>query len=130
MDHSQLPGHGQNCTLAGCVRKLGRRATNQGYHTRGIDDTRLLLAMLPEADDGMLAAKPYTLDVDGLGKVPDLLGGVDGVIVSCVHYTSIVEDDIETSPRVNVFNHSLYIGLLGNIRDLGFDLLGFWDDLL
>ena len=46
----------------------------------------------------MLASEPNTLDVDGLGEVPDLLGGIDGISIIGVHDTSIIEHDIEASP--------------------------------
>lgn len=41
--------------------------------------------------DTILASKPDTLDVNILSKVPNLLLGSDGIVISGVHDTGIVE---------------------------------------
>lgn len=41
-------------------------------------------------NDGMLAAPPDTLDVDGVGQVPNLLLGRDGVVIRRVHDTGVL----------------------------------------
>ncbi|KAI6762150.1 hypothetical protein HG531_002703 [Fusarium graminearum] len=50
--------------------------------------------------NGVLAAEPHTLDVDVLGEIPDVLGGVDGVVILGVHDTGVVEEDVDAAPRV------------------------------
>lgn len=44
----------------------------------------------------MLATVPNTLDVDGLGQVPDDLVRVDRIVVLAVHDTGVVELDMST----------------------------------
>lgn len=79
MHHSEFPRHSQHGALASCVRELRSCATYERYDARGVDHARLLLPVLAEAQNSVLAAEPHALDVDVLGQVPDLLGGVDGV---------------------------------------------------
>ena len=43
-----------------------------------------------------------------------------------VHDTCVVEEDIHAAPRVQMLDHGLDIGFLGDIGDLGLDLLGLW----
>jgi hypothetical protein len=122
VDHGQLARHGENRALAGCVCELRRGRSDEADNTRGVDDARLVLAVLAEAQHGMLAAEPHALDVDGLGQVPDLLGGVDGVVVVGVHDARVVEDDVQTAPGVDGGDHGLDVGLLGHVADLGVNL--------
>ncbi|KLP05091.1 Uncharacterized protein Y057_13160 [Fusarium fujikuroi] len=60
-----------------------------------------------EREDGVLAAEPDALDVDVLGEVPDVLGGVDGVVVLGVHDASVVEEDVNAAPGVEGLDHGL-----------------------
>lgn len=48
-------------------------------------------AHLLHGQDSILASKPDTLDIDILSEVPDLLLGIDGVVISGVHDTGVVE---------------------------------------
>lgn len=48
-------------------------------------------AHLLHGQDSILASKPDALDIDILSEVPDLLLGIDGVVISGVHNTSVVE---------------------------------------
>ena len=66
----------------------------------------------------MLGSEPDTLDVDVLSKIPDLLGGVDGIGVISVHDACIVEHDVDTAPSIEVVDESLDIGFLGDVTDL------------
>lgn len=70
----------------------------------------------------MLAAEPYTLHVDGLSQIPDFLWCVDSIIVVGVHYTGVVEDDVQTAPGVDVCYYGFDVGFLGDIADLSLDL--------
>jgi hypothetical protein len=85
--------------------------------------------VLSETQYCVLAAKPYTLDIDGLREIPDLLWRIDGIIIVGVHYTGIVEENIETAPRIDMLNHSLHVGFLGNIGDFGLNPLRLWNHL-
>lgn len=78
----------------------------------------------------MFAAEPYTLNVDSLSEVPDLFRCVDRIIVVGMHYTSVIEKNINTTPRIHMLDHSLYISLFRDIGDLSLDLLGSWDELI
>ena len=75
----ELAGHGENGALGGCVGELGSGGTDECDHGCGVDDAALGLLVLAEGKDSVLAAEPHALDVDVLGKVPDLLGSVDGI---------------------------------------------------
>ena len=126
--HGQFSCQRQNGSLASCVCQLGRGGTDKSDHTGGVDDTRLCLSVLAEAQDCVLAAEPYTLDVDSLCQIPDLLWCVDGVVVVSVHYASVVEDDVQAAPGVDVGDDGLNVRLLGDIALLGLDLdFGVWD---
>lgn len=46
--------------------------------------TRTRTTHLAHSNDSVLASPPNALDVDSLGKVPDLLLGVDSVVVAAV----------------------------------------------
>lgn len=109
MHHRQLPRHCQHRALARRICKLGRRASDQRNYTGGVDHTRLVLAMLPETEHSVLAAKPHAFDVNSLSEIPDLLGGVDSVIVQGVHDAGVVEEDVESAPGVDVLYHGLDI---------------------
>lgn len=79
VDDGELAGHGEDGALGGCVGELGSGGTDECDDGCGVDDAALGLLVLAEGEDGVLAAEPHALDVDVLGQVPDLLGGVDGV---------------------------------------------------
>jgi len=74
-----------------------------------------------------------------VSEIPDLLWCVDGVYnlvsfgrsdvfpnsLTCVvgvHDTSVVEHDVETTPRVDLLDGSSNIGLLADIADSGLNL--------
>lgn len=120
--HGQLSCQRQNRSLASCVCQLRRGRTDKSNNAGGVDDARLCFSVLAEAQNCMLAAKPYTLDVDSLCQIPDLLWCVDGVVIVGVHYASVVEDDVQAAPRVDVGDDSLNIGLLRDIALLGLNL--------
>jgi hypothetical protein len=130
VDHGEFAGQRKNGALAGGVGELGGSRADESDNGGGVDDAALLLAVLAETEDGELAAEPHALDVDGLRQIPDLLGGVDCVIVVCVHDTSVVEQNVDAAPAVDVLDHSLYVGFLGNICDARIELLGRGDDFL
>lgn len=125
MHHGQLPCQRQNRALTGCVRQLRSGRTDKTDHAGGVDDARLCLSVLAEAQNCVFAAEPYTLDVNGLCQIPDLLWGVDGIVVIGVHYAGIVEDDVQTAPGVDVGYNGFNVRFLGNIADLGLDLEAF-----
>ena len=147
--NGQFTGEGENGAFAGCVSELRRCAADQGDHACCVDDGCPLLAMLAETEDGVLAAEPYAFNVDGVCKVPDLLWRVNGISILRVHDAGIIEENIKTTPRVDLvgsrlafassvvlnqrttymLDHGLYIGLLGDIGDLGLDSLGFGHNL-
>ena len=79
VDDCELAGHGQHGALGGCVRELRGGGADESDDRGGVDDAAALLGVLAHGEDGVLAAEPDALDVDVLGQVPDLLGGVDGV---------------------------------------------------
>lgn len=81
MHNSQLPGHGENGTLAGGVGELRSCGSDQCDHGGGVDDRTLGLLVSAKGENGMLGAVPYALDVDVVREVPDLVGGVDGVCI-------------------------------------------------
>jgi hypothetical protein len=130
VDHGEFASQRKDGALAGGVGKLGGSRANESDDGGGVDDAALLLAVLAEAEDGELAAEPHALDVDGLRQIPDLLGGVDCVIVVRVHNTSVVEQNVDAAPAVDVLDHGLYVGFLGNICDARIELLGRGDDFL
>lgn len=63
----------------------------------------------------MLAAEPDSFDIDGLRKIPDLLGGVDGIGVVGMHDPGVIEDDVNAAPRVELVDHGGHIGFFGHI---------------
>lgn len=118
MHNSQFSSKSQNRTLGSSVRQLRSSGTDQGDDRRSINDGALGLLVLAHGEHGVLAAKPDALDIDGLRKVPDLFGRVDGVGVVGVHYTGVVEHDIYAAPGVDVCYEGFNVGLLGDIADL------------
>lgn len=130
MADGQLSGQCHDGTLASCVGKLGGCASDKCYDTRSVDYTGGLLFVLSETYYRVLAAEPYTLHVDSLGKIPDLLRRINRISIVGVHYAGVVEEDVKTTPGVDMLNHGFYVGFLGDIGNLGFDLLGIWDELL
>jgi hypothetical protein len=46
---------------------------------------------LSHSDNGVFTPVPYSLDVDVLGKVPDLFFGHERVVVGWVHDPGVVE---------------------------------------
>lgn len=120
--HGQFSCQRQNGSLASCVCQLGRGRTDESNNAGGVDDARLCLSVLAEAQNCVLAAKPYTLDVDSLCQIPDLLWCVDGIVIVSVHYASVVEDDVQAAPRVDVGDDSLNVRFLGHIALLGLNL--------
>lgn len=126
VDHGQLSRHGQYCTLACSVSKLRCCGTNECDNACSVDDTGLLLAMLPETQDCVLAAEPHALNIDRLRKIPDLLRRVNSVSIVSVHDASVVENYIYTTPGVKVLDHGFDVGFLRDIGDFGLKLLGVW----
>lgn len=104
MDDGKFSRHCENCTLACGIRQLGGCGADKSDNGCGVDNGAFRLLVLAHGDHGVLAAEPDTLYVDGLGKVPDLLRGVDCVIVLGVHDTCVVEYDINAAPCVEVLN--------------------------
>lgn len=86
--------------------------------------------MLSEAQDSVFGAVPHTLDIDVLCHIPDLLLCTDGISIVGMHDTCVVENDVDTAPGVLGINHSLDIGLLGDIALDCLDALGLGDGLL
>lgn len=121
VDDGQLAGHGEHSALGGGVGQLGGGGADEGDDGGGVDDGALLLAVLAEGEDGVLAAEPDALDVDVLGQVPDLLGRVDGVGVVGVHDARVVEDDVQAAPRINVVDGGLDGGLGRDVDDLALE---------
>lgn len=109
MNNCQLPGHRQDSALAGGISKLWGGASHQRHNTGGIDDASIGLLVPPQAEHGVLGAVPHTLDVNIVCHIPDLLGCIDCISVISVHDASIVEDNIQSTPRIQRIDHSLYI---------------------
>lgn len=112
VDHGQLTGHSKNGALGGGVGELGSGSTNHGDDGGGVDNGTACFLVAAKRKNGMLAAVPDTLHIDVLGQVPNILGGVDGVIVLGVHDTGVVEDDVEATPGVDGVDHGLNFALL------------------
>ena len=100
MHDRQFPCQSQNRALAGCIRQLWRRTPHQRNHTRRVDHAALLLPVSPYTQHRMLGPKPYALDIDSLGQVPDVFGRIHGVGVACVHDARVVEHDVHPAPGV------------------------------
>lgn len=118
VDHGQLSCQSEHGTLGRSVGELGSGSTDEGDDGGGVDDGAAVLLVATEGEDGVLAAEPDTLDVDVLGKVPDGFGGIDGVGIVSMHDAGIVEDHINTTPRVERLNHGLDFGFLADIASL------------
>lgn len=98
VNHGELTGKSEDGALGGSVGELRGGGAHEGDKGGRVDDGALGLVVAAEGEDGVLAAEPDTLDVDGLGQVPDLLGGVDGVVVAGVHDACVVEHDVHAAP--------------------------------
>lgn len=72
----------------------------------------------------MLGAIPHTLDVDVLRQVPDLVGGVDRVVVLGVHDAGVVEDDVNTAPFIGGGDGGGYGCFVGDVAFDGLDFAG------
>lgn len=129
MHNRQLPRHGQHSTLASGVSQLRCSRPDKRNNRRSVDDRPLGLVVSPQRKDGVLATKPDALDVDVLRQIPDVLGGVDRVVVAGVHDASIVEHDVDAAPGVEGLDGGLDGRLLGDVADGGFDLAGGGDEL-
>ena len=69
-----------------------------------------------ESRDGVLATQKDTLNVDVHGQVPDILGGVDGIVIVGVRDTSVVEDNVDLSELVlGLLEDGLHVLVLGDI---------------
>jgi len=107
VNHGELTGQSENSALAGSIGKLGCSSTDESDDGGGVDDGSLGLLVTAQRENGMLAAEPDALDVDVLGEVPDVLGGVDSVVILSVHDTGVVEKDVDTTPGVERLDHGL-----------------------
>lgn len=105
--HGEFTGEREDSALAGGVGELGRGGADEGDDGGGVDDGGLCLLVAAQRQDGVLAAEPDALDVDVLGQVPDVLGGVDGVVVLGVHDAGVVEEDVNAAPGVEGLDHGL-----------------------
>ncbi|KAJ8610639.1 hypothetical protein MRB53_038418 [Persea americana] len=122
MHYRQFPSHRSHRALACRIRQLWRCASHQSHHTRRVDDTRDLLAILPQTDDRMFAAEPHALDIDSHCQVPYRLGRVDSVGIVRVHYTRVVEQHVHAAPGLDVRNHGRDLRLLGHVALYGLEL--------
>ena len=86
VDDGQLASHGQNGTLAGSVSQLRSGSTHQSDKASSVDHAASLLVVATHAQHSVLATEPHALDVDRLRQVPDLLLGVDRVVVAGRRY--------------------------------------------
>lgn len=137
MHNGQLPRHRQHRPFTRRVRQLRRRATHQPHHARGVDDTSFVLAVPPQAHDGVLATVPNALDIDVLREIPDRIRRLYGVRVVEVHDAGVVEDDIDTTPAIKVSDHGRDIRLFTHVTlhrlhhsRMRYDLYHFGDGLL
>jgi hypothetical protein len=69
--------------------------------------------------DRMPTTKPDTLDVDIHCQIPDLLLGLDGIVIIRMHNTRIVEDDIQLAIHLFGFLNGCFD--LRFVRDVDFD---------
>lgn len=128
VDNSKFSGHSKNSALASRVGKLRSRTSDESDDTGNIDDASVVLLVASQGKDSVFAAKPYTFDVDVHGQVPNLLRGVDSVIVVCMHDSGVVENDIETAPRIEALDHGLNLVLFTNVTLVDFQLLRVWNN--
>lgn len=98
VDHGEFARHCEHGALGCGVSDLGGGGAHDGYEGGGVDDGAadvevlgLVGGVVAHGDDGVLAAVPNALDVDGLGEVPDLFLGVERVVVGGVHDAGVVE---------------------------------------
>jgi hypothetical protein len=124
MDDSQLSRHRQNGSFASRISKLRGCRAYKGHNGSGVDNGSLGLVVLAQGDNGVLTAEPDALDVDSLRQVPDLLGGIDGIRVIGMHYASVVKDDVDAAPGIEVVDEGLDVDFFGNVANFGFNLVG------
>lgn len=79
MDNRQLSCHSQYCAFGCRIGQLWCRASNECYHAGCIDYGSFRLVVLAHAQDSVLATEPNAFDIDVVGKIPDLLGSVNGI---------------------------------------------------
>lgn len=72
--------------------------------------------------NGGTAAKENALDVDGLSQIPNFFFGIQNTIVFGMHDASIIEHDIDTTPRFNKFDKGIDLICLRNVANLVFNL--------
>ena len=96
--HGEFARHGEDGALGGGVGDLRGGSAHDGDKRSSVNDRTadvkvlgLVGRVVAHGEDGMLAAVPDALDVDGLGEVPDLFLGVERVVISGVHNTGVVE---------------------------------------
>lgn len=117
VNHGELTRHCEDGALGCGVSDLRGGSAHDGYKGGGVDDGAadvevlgLVGGVVAHGDDGVLAAVPDALDVDGLGEVPDLFFGVERVVVGGVHDAGVVE--LSKSKGVSLWN---VIRLLGGV---------------
>ena len=116
MHNGQFARHRQDRSLTSGVGQLRRGGTHQSHHTGRVDDASLLLSVLAERLDRVLAAIPHPLDIDVHGQIPDRLGGLLRIAILRMHDSRIVEHDIQTTPGIEVSHGGLNLTLLGDIH--------------
>ena len=79
VNDGEFPGHRHHSALGSGVCELRRRGADECDYGCCVDDASVVLVVLAEGKHGMLATEPNALDVDVVGKIPDLLWGVDGI---------------------------------------------------
>lgn len=77
----------------------------------------------------MLRSIPYTLHIDIVRQIPDLLRRINSVGIVGVHDTGVVEDDVHAAPGVGSGDKSFNLGFLGDVGLVGLDD-GAWDEFL
>src|SRR5665213_1520208 len=92
------------------------RSAYQSINRRKVDDAAA--TRLSKMRDGMLGAKEYTLDVDGLNEIPlgfrDLMGGLAGA-----RYTGIVHHYVQpTELPDDIVKRGRHVDLFGNIATI------------
>ena len=67
----------------------------------------------------MFGTVPYTFDVDVLGEIPDLLWGIDSVIILLMHDAGVVEHDVYAAILVLGLDCLLHGGFVRDVTDDG-----------